>query len=314
MPELSTGDEQRLAAAADGLVGAGRVLWAIGGPTKFRPVEDSQAIHEAREALDHGFPSDLMPRAWRAILDFGTMAVEHADSLASLLRFQRILSAPTLARATIEHAQRACWLLEPTHEGARTADARVTAVQRVARAQLEELFSSRNYRDTLEKLHKSNPQPETKEALSGARKDLKTLRSRLTETFGSESVVKGEPSEWRIAGQDLPVLTGLSEWYFRTMSRGSGLGVYDSLSSASHPTLWSIREQEDAQPTPEGGVDLGWVLDVGFAERLSATTCSTLYRMMAQMAGYSGWSVGPLHQWADTLNAWTPNLIVGAAS
>src|SRR5579863_5097118 len=99
MPTLSSNDSQRLVAAADSLVGAGAALWMMSAPTQFKPVEDSQAVHEAKEALDHGLPSDLMPRAWRAIIDFGTMAVEHADSLACLLRSQRILSTSTLARS-----------------------------------------------------------------------------------------------------------------------------------------------------------------------------------------------------------------------
>jgi hypothetical protein len=244
------------------------------------------------------------------IVDFATAAGEHGDALAALLRSEHTISVPVVARASIEHAQRASWILEPTHEGAGTYEARVTARQRAARAQLEELFSARHHRDTLEKLAKGTAQDApAREALRDARAELKQLRADISSAFGEGTAVAGEPPDWRVEGQELPTLTGASEWFFETMTIGSGVGVYDALSGWTHPTLWGIREHQDARHLIDDGVELSWAVSVDFMERVCATTCSTLYRMTCQLAGYFGWNEARVHDWGQSLNAWCPNLI-----
>jgi hypothetical protein len=309
---ITTEEQDRLEACSVAVESADGVLSKLAEPHQFRPTHDSQAESEAQEALDHGLESTLMPFCWRVIVEYSCAATEHAGALGTLLRAGHPVTAPAVARCTIENAQRATWLLEPAHEGARTREARVTARQRAARAQLEELYSDRHRRDTLEKLAKGAP-PGTpvREAHKDAVSDLKQRRLWLPQVFGPGTVVEGRPEEWVIEQQELPVLTGTSEWFFKTMTLGSGTGIYDMLAGWSHPTLWGIRDHLRAELTMDGGIEVEWSISVGFAEKLSATTCSTLYRMLVQAAGYFGWDESVVHAWAADLNRWTPDLIVG---
>jgi hypothetical protein len=305
-------DIMRLEGCSNAVRGGGEVLWKIAGSQHFKPTPGSQAESEAEEAIAHGLDAVLMPKTWRVIVEFATAAVELANALAVLLLEAQTVAVPVAARATIEHAQQACWLLEATHNAVGTRQARVTARQRAARAQLEELFSARHYRDTIEKFAKGAP-PETdvREALADARKDLKDLKAYLVTAFGPGTSVEGEPSAWRIEGQALLVLTAASEWFFDTQALGSGFGVYDALSGWSHPTLWGIRDHQDTSLMDDGGVELTWTVRPDLMERLCATTSSTLYRLNIQLAGYFGWDEAPVHEWAENLNAWSPNLIRG---
>jgi hypothetical protein len=59
----------------------------------------------------------------------------------------------------------------------------------------------------------------------------------------------------------------------------------------------------------DGGVELTWTVRPDLMERLCATTSSTLYRLNIQLAAYFGWDEAPVHEWAESLNAWSPNLI-----
>jgi hypothetical protein len=298
-----------LEAAAEAVAGAGLVLADIAEPHHWKPLEDSPAESEAAEAIAHGLDPIMLPATWRAMVDFSNGAVEHAEALGAVLRGGHTLTVPMMARAVIEHAQAACWLLEPTHGGAGTLDARVTAKQRAARGQLEELFSARHYRDTLKKLAKTTSHDSAQAGLLRARQDLKDLREKARTVFGPDTKVEREPSAWRIAEQALPSPTGASEWFFGTMTLGSGLGVYDALSGYTHPTLWSLREHQHVGPTADGGVDLSWSVSSDFVSRVCGTTASTLYRVLCQLAGYFGWDKGRIHLWSNELNAWCPELI-----
>src|SRR5208283_3073767 len=137
-------DRRRLEACSDAVRGGSEVLWEIAEPLHFNPASGSRAALEAAAALDSGLDFDLMSKTWRAILEFATACAEHAAALPALLLDQRTVTAPIVVRATIELAQRACWLLEPT----------TTARERAARAQLEELFSARDYQSILKGLAK----------------------------------------------------------------------------------------------------------------------------------------------------------------
>jgi hypothetical protein len=308
---LTTEERDRLVASARAVEASEVLMTALGEPHEWRPTEDSQAVSEAQEAIDKGLDPIFMPACWRVITEFGSAATEHAAALAALLRSARVVTAPVVARSTIENAQRATWLLEPTHEGVGTPEARVTARQRAARAQLEELFSDRHRRDTLEKVAKGSPLGSpARAAKNDAARDLKHRRKWLVEAFGEGTVVEGKPEEWLIENQALPVLTGASEWFYETMTLGNGDGIYDMLSGWSHPTLWGIRDHLRSQTTTGGGVELEWSIGVDFSENLVATTCSTMYRMLIQAAGYFGWKESLVHSWAAVLNQWRPGLIV----
>jgi hypothetical protein len=145
----------------------------------------------------------------------------------------------------------------------------------------------------------------------GVRKEVEKRRTSLAEVFGNDTVVEGASPAWRIAGEMLPGLKVNSEWFFETMTLSRGLGVYDALSGYTHPTLWALRAHQYVEPMPDGGVDPAWTTGSEFIGRLCATTASTLYRMLSQMAGYFGWDEARVERWAEELNAWCPDLIRG---
>jgi hypothetical protein len=269
---------------AAALEGSGALLREVADRENLKPTAGSPAQAEAAEAVIMGLEPALLPMTWVAALDYASVAVEHAESLAVVLRNDRLITAPAIARAVIEHAQRSMWLLEPTHGGVGKVEDRVTARQRAARGQLEELSSSRHYRDTMEKLAKAG-NSDARDAFRAARGSLKKLRVDVVAAFGEDTTVDGELPEWRIEGQALPGLTATSEWFFETMTLGPGLGIYDALSGWTHPTLWGIREHREASPTADGGAELTLSIDVDFIGRLCATTAGVLYRMLCQLAG-----------------------------
>lgn len=309
---VTSPEQVALDASANAVAGAARVLAGLAEHHNWNCVQGSPAEAEAAEAIAYDLDPVLLPTTWRAVIEFSSAAVEHGEALAVLLRSGHTLTVPMIGRSVIELAQAACWLLEPTHDGVGTADARVTAVQRAARGQLAELFSLRHCRDTLQKLTKTSPNDSsTRDALFGVRRELTGFRARVVEVFGEGTVVDGEPSSWRIAAETLPGLTSASEWFFKTMTLSRGLGIYDTLSGYVHPTLWALREHHRAEPTVDGGVDLAWTVGPEFMARVCATTASTLYRMLCQMAGYFGWDESGVHQWAEDLNEWYPDLIQG---
>jgi hypothetical protein len=123
-----------LEAAAVAVAGAARVLSDFAEHLNWKPVQGSPAEAEAVEADAHGLDLAFLPTTWRAVVDLSSAAVEHSEAIAVLLRAGHTLTAPMVGRAVIEAAQAACWLLEPTHDAAGTAETRVTAVQRAARA------------------------------------------------------------------------------------------------------------------------------------------------------------------------------------
>ena len=95
-------DIMRLEGCANAVRGGGQVLWKIAGSQHFKPTPGSQAESEAEEAVAHGLDAVLMPKAWRAIVEFATAAVEHTNALAVLLLEGQTVAAPVEARATIE--------------------------------------------------------------------------------------------------------------------------------------------------------------------------------------------------------------------
>ncbi len=285
-------DKLRLEACSDAVRGGSEVLWEIAEPCHFSPAAGSQAESEASAALDSGLDPAMMQKAWRAIVEFSTACVEHAAALPELLLDQRTVTAPIVVRATIELAQRACWLLEPT----------ASARQRAARAQLEELFSARDYQSILKKLAKgTTAEGPARAAFREARSELRELRAYLQAQFGPASTLEGDPSAWRIEGQELPVLTGTSGWFF--------LGVYHALPTSSHPTLWRIRANQEAYASTSGDSRGELTGSVDFMEILCATTSSSLYRMNDRLAGYFGWDPAPVREWGLRLNAWSPDLV-----
>jgi len=285
-------DKRRLEACSDAVRGGSEVLWEIAEPLHFLPASGSRAESEAADALDSGLDPAMMPKTWRAIVEFSTACVEHAAALPALLLDQRTVTAPIVVRATIELAERACWLLEPT----------ATARQRAARAYLEELFSARDYQSILKKLAKGTTAVgPARAAFREARSELKELRAYLRRQFGTASTLEGDPSTWRIETQELPVLTGTSGWFF--------LGVYHALPTSSHPTLWRIRANQEAYSSTRGETGGELTGSVEFMEILCATTSSSLYRMNDRLAGYFGWDPTAVHEWGQRLNAWSPDLV-----
>ena len=308
---IDPSDISRIEKCSESLRGGLKVLQELISPPNSWPAPDSPAAYESAEALRHGLDDTEMPRAWRLIVDYASVSAKHGEGLASLLDNRHFVSAPGVARSCIEHAQRACWLLAPTHEGQNTMDSRLTARQRAARANLEELYSSRHHRDTLKKLSKDlETESYVHAELISTTIELERLRSHLPVVFGDESKVDGEPATWRIEGQQILGLTTVSEWYFETMALSSGLGVYDLLSAWTHPTIWTIRELQNGVIVDGQDLRAIWASKLSFIENLSAVSCTTLYRMLNQLSTYFGLSDMPAHSWAQQLNEWTPGLIV----
>lgn len=303
--------EFALSDAAAHLRRATDVFAAVCGPSQSRPNEGSPAHAEHEEASRLGLDGMWVTELFTVVLGLTRAAVEHASAAATLLDNRQTSSIPLLARAAIEHSQRACWLLAPAHVRDSSYTDRVTARQRAARAQLIELDGLEHACAALRKLRRGGGDP----ALAAVRycevgAELQARKAAITAAFGEGIVVTGANSGWVIEQQRLTSLTRTSEWYFETLTPGdSGRGVYDALSSWSHPSIVGIRERFEWLTGSDGG---GMCVPSDMTDlisRIAPTTCSTLHRNLIQVAAYFGWDEAAVERWGIALKAWTPGLL-----
>lgn len=240
----------------------------------------------------------------RTVTDYCGAASAHMAGLAAVIRANQRYTVPLVGRSILEHAQRALWLLEATHNNTSRVEDRLTARERAARAQIENLYSDHHYRDTIEKLIGSS------EALQQARRHYKERKKTIQDWFPG-AVVDGLSSGWLIEGQCHLGPTAMSKWYFDTMGLGARVdGIYDALSGWSHPTVWGIRDCQQVSEGSDGGVVITWVRDDSFIEKVCFNVVTTAYRMLSQVHGYYEWDETDLLAWADTVNAALPGAIV----
>jgi hypothetical protein len=109
---------------------------AVGESVNWRPMQGSPAHGEAQEMADLGYDPNVLRSTWTTILDLVRASIEHAQSIAVLIRTRHLLTVPMIARQVLEHAHAACWILEPTTKSTGVEADRVSALQRAARGGL----------------------------------------------------------------------------------------------------------------------------------------------------------------------------------
>lgn len=237
-----------------------------------------------------------------ALLDLWDAADGFMGAIEALFRVRQVTHAvPYLCRAVLEHAHKICWLLEARE----TVDGEVrpvTLVDRAARAYLEELYSRRHLRDTLEKLR-----PQDRDAVCATRAGYRTMKIETIPALFTDVQLDGEPPTWSINGQRWRGPAWLADWYARTRGGGSE-GAYDALSAMSHPTLYSIREFIEYE---EVGDQLRRrrTIPQEFLLRVAGGAVVTHWRACLDLASYFGWDRSALDEWAGAINQWRPDSI-----
>lgn len=293
-----------LSPLADVLTAAGGLIDVAQARYAWNPAAGSPAESERYEAQAHQMPDEAMLDLLRTVGDYVGAAAAHLRGLGVLVQADERYTLPLVGRSVVEHAQRALWLLETTHGNTGIEADRITARQRAARAQIENLFSARHYRDTIGKLLGSS------EALDEARRKYKE-RKATTLMWFPEATLHGPPGQWTVDDQRYVGPTAMSEWYFGTMGVGVTVdGIYDALSGWSHPTVWGIRDCQTVREGPNGGVLISWLRDDSFVERVCFNVLTTSYRMFRQLHSYYGWDDTNLLDWADSINIALPGAIV----
>lgn len=293
-----------LVETADVLSGRGALWSSCDGWT---PAPLSHAEWEQREAEEAGWGDGCSPIVVQAaLLDWWDASDGFLAAIEALFRMRQVTHAvPYLCRAVLEHAHKICWLLESRE----TVDGEirpVTLVDRSARVYLEELYSLRHRRDTVEKLARTD-----RAAVATVRSEYREMKRAVLPALFNDVELDGVPSTWVINGQRWRGPAWLADWYART--RGGGAeGAYDALSAMSHPTLYGIREFIEYEPVGDQ-MRRRRTIPKDFLLRVTGGAVVTHWRACMDLASYFGWDRSSLGDWATTINEWRPDSIAPQA-
>jgi hypothetical protein len=219
-------------------------------------------------------------------------ASEHLGALGVLYAAHDVTIAPSvIQRAALEHSARALWVVNQA--GGDPED-------RLARGYLEEFVSAEEAKKTagrmLGKQH---------HGYLGVAADFKRIRQEAEEVFAGPVLDShGHPE---IRGQRLPGLEDCILWALR-FCRLPSEGIYDFLSSASHPTLYMLR---DLWAIDDSGSQRRLVSDVRLEdhEKRVRLVVIPFFLVLGYVADFNGWSRTRLDELADAVNRVIPGAI-----
>lgn len=205
-----------------------------------------------------------------------------------------------LARSVIENCARAQWVLGKTRDKAEA---------RLARAYLEEFYSSMVAKRTAGHLgEKADP------VHQAARARWKEVRARMIAAFPDATPTTIDAGE--LGGEKQPGVEECVKWFYELLRDHAGgtlddkqaEGLYDFLSSGTHPTLYQARQlREYVDHGDHAGTRL--VMDIGFLERLAGAVLVAYYQVLASTFSYFGADPSPVEAFGDAIAAALPGTL-----
>lgn len=213
---------------------------------------------------------------------------QHLVAVADLLATGRVtVSLWPLVRAELEVAGRIAWLLEPDNdEGPVMPDARV------ARALMEELFSWCQWRYTASRGKRRIDETRAKSGRDRCRKNLETSFPDCAIHWNRP----GDEKDWFVAGEAFEPL-GNAAGRFLAVLGDDTRGVYDLLSSFSHPSILSLARQTKGIEV-EGVTHLVYAAAPEVIEWQAMLACQTFFKAAQFLTGYYQISTEALDEWA----------------
>jgi hypothetical protein len=209
-----------------------------------------------------------------------------------------------LARSAIENCARAMWVLGKPGD---------TAQQRLARAYLEEFLSSEVAKRTAGHLGgKTHP------AHQDARARWKEVRTRMIAAYPGATPTSIDAGE--LGDQTRPGIEEAVTRFYELLREHAGGnldddqagGLYDFLSSGTHPTLYQARQMREwVDHGDHAGTLL--VVDTGFLERLCGAVVVAYYQVLASTFSYFGADPAPVESFGDAIEATLPGSLKPSA-
>lgn len=107
------------------------------------------------------------------------------------------------------------------------------------------------------------------------------------------------------------------KWFYELLRQHAGGtfdetqagGLYDFLSSGTHPTLYQARQlREYIDQGDHAGTRL--VMDLGFLERLAGVVLIAYYQLLSSVVSYFGADSSPVEGFGDAIAAALPDTLV----
>lgn len=246
----------------------------------------------AREAANLPSHIEDPQQLTRAIVQdaatYVSAASQHLRVLGSLLGPEIVLTGWSLTRALVEHCGRAAWLLGPAER----------PTDRVARYYMEWIVSLHMARLAAER---ADDQKQVKE--------LKRKRSRLLnlakQVFPDAELFKSnELNEWSVGGEPY---AGLAKAVNGSLGFLGGKGLYDVLSTFTHPSLYRLHTQVQVTKL-EDRFHNAFTADPDVIRWQLVVASTRVYEAGRLIVGYLELDGTELEQWADrhpTLLAWS---------
>lgn len=230
--------------------------------------------HPSSVALCAGF--DLVTEATVTFLDIGA---GHLEGLAALHRAGTVMfPAAPLARAVLENSAHSMWVI-----GAGDGPQ-----EQLARAYLEEFKSAE-----MAKMAAVRMGSRTDQVYVDAAKRWQTVRTRALIVFPASSKETLDNDE--LGGQKLLGPQACVEWMYEQLRAGGGStvdarqakGIYDFLSSGTHPTLYQARQlREFVDHGDHYGARL--TIEIGFLERMAAVVVVAFQAALSYAMSFYG--------------------------
>ncbi|UFU05493.1 hypothetical protein [Ruania halotolerans] len=210
-----------------------------------------------------------------------TAATQQMRALAHLLGPEIILTGWPVTRAVAEHCGRAAWLLGTDAE----------PMGRVARYYMEWIASISFARSDAKSMGKT---AEARE-LSDER-DAVLVKFREVISDAELFVGKAPTGDWTVGGESYAALAKAVSNFGRDALNGKGL--YDGLSSFSHPSLYRLRQQTRTTELDDR-THHGFTAQPENVQWQFAVASGSVYRAAHHVVAYLGLDETPLEVWAD---------------
>ncbi|CAM3466928.1 hypothetical protein [Isoptericola cucumis] len=209
-----------------------------------------------------------------------TAAAQHVRALARLLGPEVVLTGWTVTRSVDEYCGRVAWLLATD----------VEPINRVARFYMERIVG----------LHMARVSENNIGHRARAKEFRKAREATIAQarTMFPDIVLYGEdgPNEWIVGGEQYSSLRKAVNDFGRERLHRPGL--YDMLSSFTHPALARLKEQTRVTQL-ENRLHQAFIAEPEVIRWQMAVACGSVYSAAQHVISYLGLDDSPLEQWAD---------------
>jgi hypothetical protein len=208
-------------------------------------------------------------------------AAQHLRALVKLLGPEIVLTGWSVTRALAEYSGRVAWLLSPE----------ASPTSRVARFYMERIVSIHMARMSTDKIGE-------KAFANQMRREREAVLSQARRVFPDIALFKGEElNGWSVGGEPYSSLGGAVNEFGKVHLGANGL--YDTLSSFTHPSLYRLRAQTTETQLGDR-VHHAFTAEPDLIRWQLALAGASVYRAAHHVVGYLGIDAAPLEDWADS--------------